>query len=508
MDKVPTAFFERVQGKLHPVTIDHYYGPRLERSRSSLPCLAEVLKAHLVMVVRCGIVPGAAARDLLRVLQRVQAGDPAGFPLDPAYEDLYINLERFLTAELGTELAGYLPVARSRNDLEATMWRMEIREDLARITHSLLALVEVIAGRSADVSEYLMPGYTYGQQAQPLTLGHYLTAVSANLLRDAGRLLDCTGRLNRSPLGAAALAGTGFAIDRSLTSRLLGFEGLAENTLDAVATADFLLEAAAAAAIGACTLARLAEDVFRWCSNEVGFASLPDDLIDASTIMPQKRNPVIVASVRALARQVSGRLAGLLACCSVGFEASRDVTVAEGEVRDCLSLVYGMAEITLAFASRIEFKREVMERALEIGFSNATEVADTLVREGGMPFRIAHQVVGAAVADLHGRDRKPVEMDRAVLDRWCREITGKPLPLTDAAVRDALDHRVCVERRGGPGGPSPAEVRRMAADHRREAARLRERVHSFEGCWQSATRELDQAVQELLAGMPGNPGEG
>jgi argininosuccinate lyase len=319
--------------------------------------------------------------------------------------------------------------------------------------------------------------------------------------------MDACRRLNRNPLGAAALAGTSWPIDRHRTAELLGFDGLLENTLDAVATADYMLEALTASAITACSLGRLAEDIFRWCANEVGFASLPDDLIDSSTIMPQKRNPVIVATIRAQARVVAGEVAGLLSACSVGFEASRDVTLAQGNIRDALALVEGMTEITRAIMGGVAFHRDRMAEALGIGFSSTTELADTLAREGRIPFRQAHQIVGAAVSALFVTGQGPAGLTRQLLDETCRRMTGRPLPIQDEAVRRALDHRACVEQKTLPGGPAEGEVKRMASRQKTHAAALRGYVREMEARWHQGQARLEHSVRAVIDGEAGG-GEG
>ncbi len=502
-DEVRGSFFEKVQGKLHPVTVRHYYGPRIEKARRSVPYLVRVLQAHVVMLAETRIIPGLAAAAILTTLTRVAAGDAETASLDPTLEDIYINLEKRLATELGSDVAGYMPVARSRNDVEAAMWRMELREDLARLAIAVIALAALLADRAGETAAYVMPGYTYGQQAQPTTAGHYLSAVGAELLRDAERLIDACRRLNRNPLGAAAFTGTSWPIDRHRTGELLGFEGLLENTLDAVATADYMLEALTASAITACSLGRLAEDIFRWCANEVRFASLPDDLIDSSTIMPQKRNPVIVATIRAQARVVAGEVAGLLGACSVGFEASRDVTLAQGNVRDALTLVEGMTEITRAIIGGVTFHRDRMAEALDIGFSSTTELADTLAREGRMPFRQAHQIVGAAVSALFATGQGPAGLTHHLLDETCRQMTGGPLPIEDEAVRRALDHRACVGQKTIPGGPAEGEVKRMASRQKEHAVALRGYVREMEASWQRGQTHLEQAVRGVIGRAAG-----
>jgi len=303
------GFFEQVQGKINPVVVEHYYGHRLEKSNQSFAYLLQVMEAHVVMLTDCKIIPQDVAKKLLEAIEELYGKTPE---LDPKLEDLYINFESILTSKLGAEVSGYLPVARSRNDVEAAMWRIELREKLFQMSDSILALVDVLHRRAEETADYVFPGYTYRQQAQPVTLGHYLLGIAAALLRDVERVIDCVSRFNYGPLGAAALAGTGYGIDRELTSRLLGFKGVWEHTQDAVASADYMLEAANTAMIHLNTLARFAGDIIQWCATEIGFADLPNDLIDSSSIMPQKRNPVICATVRAHARLVAGRMPGFV----------------------------------------------------------------------------------------------------------------------------------------------------------------------------------------------------
>jgi argininosuccinate lyase len=491
------SFFAKVQGKLNPITIRYYYGPRIEKARASFPYLIKVLQAHVVMLAETGIIPRSAGAAILKTLAKIGGAGPEAQSLDPSLEDMYINLEKSLSAELGSDVAGYMPVARSRNDVEAAMWRIELREDVVRLSQAVIALVKLMAERAEETAGYLMSGYTYGQQAQPTTAGHYLSAVCGELLRDAERLRDACSRMNQSPLGAAAFTGTGWPINRHRTAELLGFDGLIENTLDAVATADYMLEALTAAAITACTLGRLAEDLLRWCANEVGFATLSDDLIDSSTIMPQKRNPVIVATVRAQARVVAGEVSGLLSACTVGFEPSRDVTLAEGNVRETLALVEGVTEITRAIVGGVAFHPDRMVEALHIGFSHSTELADTLAREGRMPFRQAHQIVGAAVSGLFAAGKGPAELTYQFLNETCRSLTGRPLPVGEELVQQALNYRTGVETRTLPGGPAEEEVRRMVSRQREKADALANRLREMEDRWRQGQAVLERAILDV-----------
>lgn len=498
MESSKGGFFERTQGRMHPVVIADYGKRRMDNLGASSGYLLKVMTAHAVMLAECAIIPREAAAALAKTLSRWAAeGGIAQERLDPALEDLYINMEHLLGLELGPEVSGHLPVARSRNDVEAAMWRIELREKLAALAEELLKHVAVLGARAEATADAVMPAYTYDQQAQPATLGFTLSAYSAALLRDADRVLDCIQRLDYCPLGAAAAAGTGYAIDRALTARLLGFTGVLDHAGDCVSAADYMLEGTGAAVLALTTLARLAEDVIKWCLNETGFADLPDSLIDSSTIMPQKRNPVIVAAVRANARLMIGRYAGMLATCTVPYEASRDVTIVWEETTDCLSVAAGMCRISQAYLQEMTFNLAAMERSLARSFTNTTEIADTLVRDGGMPFRQAHQVVGGAVADLFALGKGPEAMTFELLDQWSRTVSGAPLPVDPATLAAAAENRNSVTRRTSFGGTAPSEVRRMlkVQDKRRQElavilARLRDKWADADAALQAACAAL------------------
>ncbi|MGI6630291.1 MAG: argininosuccinate lyase [Bacillota bacterium] len=489
------GFFEQVQGKINPVVVEHYYGHRLEKSNQSFAYLLQVMEAHVVMLTDCKIIPQDVAKKLLEAIEELYGKTPE---LDPKLEDLYINFESILTSKLGAEVSGYLPVARSRNDVEAAMWRIELREKLFQMSDSILALVDVLHRRAEETADYVFPGYTYRQQAQPVTLGHYLLGIAAALLRDVERVIDCVSRFNYGPLGAAALAGTGYGIDRELTSRLLGFKGVWEHTQDAVASADYMLEAANTAMIHLNTLARFAGDIIQWCATEIGFADLPNDLIDSSSIMPQKRNPVICATVRAHARLVAGRYAGICAAASVEFEASRDVTVAWEDVLECIRIANGMCRISEAYTSGLIFKKDKMENSLFQGFSNATEIADSLVLEGNLSFRAAHKIVGGAIAELFAQGKGQDCLNYELLNSWSIKVTGVSLPISPERVKLAKDFRVGVERRNCVGATSQKEIARMLVGQKEKSRELALTITEVRSQWQAATEELHRKAQVII----------
>jgi argininosuccinate lyase len=498
MEASQGGFFERTQGHMHPVVIADYSERRMGNLGASSGYLLRVMSAHAVMLAERAIIPRPAAAALAKTLARWAAeGGIAPERLDPGLEDLYINMEHLLAQELGPEVSGHLPVARSRNDVEAAMWRIELREKLAALADELLRHVAILGARAAATAEALMPVYTYDQQAQPATLGFTLSAYSAALLRDAGRVLDCIRRLDYCPLGAAAAAGTGYPIDRARTASLLGFQGVLDHAGDCVSAADYMLEGAGCAVLALTTLARLAEDVIKWCLNETGFADLPDSLIDSSSIMPQKRNPVIVAAVRANARLMIGRYAGMLATCTVPYEASRDVTIVWEETTDCLSVAASMCRISQAYLAEMSFDLEALERSLRRGFTNTTEIADTLVRDGGLPFRQAHQIVGGAVADLFGQGGGPEGMTFELLDTWSRTVCGADLPITPEVLAAAAELRSSVTRRDSFGGTAPSQVRRMIEDQEQQRRALGVTLKALRDRWAESERALQAACAAL-----------
>ena len=489
------GFFEQVQGKINPTAVKYYYGPRFEGAHTSFPYLLKVMKAHAVMLSEQGIVPRSVTGKLLEAMREWDNTVPE---LDPRLEDLYLNFEHMLTAKVGADICGQLPVARSRNDVEAAMWRIELRETLFTLADAVLRMITVLHGRIEETAEFIFPGYTYGQQAQPTTMGHHLLGIAAPFLRDLERIIACVDRFNFNPLGAAALCGSSYPIDRELTAKLLGFGGVWEHTEDAVVSADYMLEASNSALMSLLTQARLAEDIIYWCSNEVGFVDLPNDLIDSSSIMPQKRNPVICATVRAQARVYAGRYAGICAASSVEYYASRDVTLAWGDVLDIIHEATGMCLISAEYTNGLIFKKEAMEQMLYKGFSNATELSDSLVIQGGLPFRVAHTIVGGAISQLFNAGRGQADLTWELLNEWSKKVAGRDLPITKEQVAQAKDFRVDVERRACQGGTSLNEIMRMLELQKQAKAGYEKQLAKRREQWKTADTLLQKFVSEIL----------
>ncbi len=413
-------------------------------------------RAHAAMLAATGIITAAdgAAIDagLATVADEYAA---AGVPVDLALEDIHMTVETRLTALIG-EAGGRLHTARSRNDQVATDFRLWVRGAIDAIDAALAGLQRVLADRAAEHAATIMPGFTHLQVAQPITLGHHLLAYAEMLARDRGRFADARARLNQSPLGAAALAGTSFPIDRERSAAALGFAGPMANSIDAVSDRDFALEYAAAAAICALHLSRLAEEIINWASQPFGFVRLPDRWSTGSSIMPQKRNPDAAELVRGragLLLAAFARLAVIVKGLPLTYAKDlQDDKATVFEAHDALAL--SIAAMTGMMAD-IEFVPERMRAVAASGFSTATDLADWLVRTHQLPFRTAHHIVGACVARAEA-----LGVDLAALPLAEAQAID---PRISAAALSGLTVEASVASRTSFGGTAPALVAAAAA---------------------------------------------
>jgi argininosuccinate lyase len=413
-------------------------------------------RAHCNMLMAQGIINAGDGHAILIGLDQVEAEITAGtFEFDAAKEDIHMHVEARL-GELIGEAAGRLHTARSRNDQVALDFRLWLRDEIDALDPALKQLQAVLLDRADEHAETVMPGFTHLQAAQPVTFGHHLMAYVEMLGRDRGRFTDCRRRLNESPLGAAALAGTSFPIDRRATALALGFDRPAANSMDAVAARDFAMEYLAAAAILSVHLSRLAEELVIWASAQFNFISLGDGYTTGSSIMPQKRNPDAAELVRAKTGRVIGGLNALLVVMKgLPMTYSKDMQEDKEpvfEVADTLTLtVPAMA----GMIGDLTVNEEVMEAAAGRGFATATDLADWLVRELALPFRRAHHVTGALVKLA---EDKGVDLDGLSLADMQTEEAG-----IRAEVFAVLGVRNSVASRTSHGGTAPSQVRAAIA---------------------------------------------
>jgi argininosuccinate lyase len=412
-------------------------------------------QAHVAMLASQGIIGPADAEAIAAGLAQVKGEIEAGtFVFSRALEDIHMNVEQRLTEIVGPA-AGRLHTARSRNDQVAVDFKLWVRDAIDALDGQMAELQRALSQRALECAALVMPGFTHLQSAQPVTFGHHLLAYVEMLARDRGRLADARKRLNECPLGAAALAGTSFPIDRHMTAEALGFIRPTANSLDSVADRDFALETLAAAAIAATHLSRLAEEIVLWTTPQFGFVKLSDAFSTGSSIMPQKRNPDAAELARAKTGRVVGALVGLLMVMKgLPLAYAKDMQEDKEGAFDalqtlslCLAAMTGMIRDMTPDAKR-------MKAAAGAGYSTATDFADWLTRALKMPFREAHQATGRIVALAAARglalEKLPLAEMQSVEPRITQEVFG------------VLGVERSVKSRRSYGGTAPANVRRQA----------------------------------------------
>lgn len=454
-------------------------------------------KAQAVMLTERGLITPQLGGQLARALAEVDRANrlPGG-----KSSANYLDLEQQLIAAMGPE-ASKIHMGRSRNDLGAASERLVLRGELLDIFREMAGAREALLKLAKDNAGTIIPGYTHSVQAQPTSLAHYLAAFAAALDRDEERLLAAYRRLNRSPLGAAAFTTSGFPLDRSRLAALLGFDGLVENSYDAimVSTVDSKAEVCTALALSAIALGRFAQDFLIQYTDPKPGLNLRDSAVGHSSIMPQKRNPGSVERLRMLASAVVGDANTVL------LTAHNTPAGEVGDIR--MHLVYRALAVTSQARQMYAVFREVLESIVvdpevtlakvNSDYSVMTEFADTLLREAGVPFRIGHK----AAADLaaHGRKvgRTPVQWTYEEVAKVYRESTGSELPLSPQQVRNALDPRHFVASRRGIGGPQPAETGRMIGESANRVQALRGWLSSEQARIKAASDSLEEAFERL-----------
>ena len=413
-------------------------------------------RAHAAMLGAQGIVSPADAAEIDRGLAEVAADyEKDGAHGDLSLEDIHMLTEARLAEKIGP-VAGRLHTARSRNDQVATDFRLWVRDAIDETLAALGRFQAALLDRAEEHAESVMPGFTHLQSAQPVTLGHHLMAYHEMAARDRSRFSDARARMNRCPLGSAALAGTGFPIDRDQVATALGFDGPTLNSLDSVSDRDFALDYLSAATQCALHLSRLAEEFVLWTSQPFGFVALSDQWSTGSSIMPQKRNP----DAAELVRGHSGRIAGCLVALTVTMKGlplaySKDMQDDKPPVFEAHDLLALSLAAMTGMVESVAFRTDRMRAVAESGYATATDLADWLVREAGVPFREAHHATGRAVARAEARGVMLHEVPLAELQAIDARIT--------AAVYDVLSVDASVASRTSFGGTSPTRVRAAIA---------------------------------------------
>ncbi|MDR5656166.1 argininosuccinate lyase [Halodesulfurarchaeum sp. HSR-GB] len=424
-------------------------------------------RAHVTMLAEQGIIPEETAGEIFDALDEIEA---AGHEALPDGEDVHEAIETAVIDRVGPE-GGKMHTGRSRNDEVASCLRFQLRADLLETLDAVIAFRETLLSVAGDNLDTVMPGYTHLQPAQPTTVAHYLASYESAAARDTERLLDAYDRTNRSPLGAAALAGTPFDVDRERTAELLGFDSIVENSLDAVAGRDFLLEALSAIAGLTVTLSGLAEDLIFYANR--GYITLDDDYASTSSIMPQKKNPDSLELVRATAGDAAGALQGLMTTIAGLPRAyNRDLQRATPHVWEPVAAVTEATEVAAGAVGTLDWNEAVLEQAAGEGFSTATGIADRLAMSG-LPFRTAHEIVATTAQTLEsaGEIDDGAPDDAATIEALAaatEATTGSPLEefVDREELTALLDPAESVAARDSRGGPAPSQVEQALADAR------------------------------------------
>jgi argininosuccinate lyase len=473
----------------HPVYADTILGPQFRESQKWLfePML-QASEAHLLMLVQQRLMPVDQAGSVSRALQELRDAGADAFTYAPEVEDLFFQMEARILESAGEEAGGNLHLARSRNDLDAAMARLTVRRLLLETDVALDALRATFLRLIGEHVRTLMPGHTHTQPAQPTTLAHYLASTAQALERDAERLHAAFACTNRGPLGAAALTTTGFAIDRELTASLLGFDGVVINSYDAIGGVDYALESLNVLTICVLGLSRLIHDLLQWATREFGVLHIDPAFLQISSIMPQKRNPVVLEHLRARVGWVLGD--AQTAATLVHSAALGDTVDVEDEFYEPLFRTFehglGVLRLLDAALGTCRFDIELLRDRASTGFTTATELADTLVRRAGLPFRQAHRVASAVVR-LAGADSSRVTVE-LVAEAGRRALGRRPNTQLDPDdLRAALDPWSFVEQRTIAGGPAPVAMQS-------HLAQLRQRLEA-DTAWRMAREAQIEAAR-------------
>ncbi len=459
---------------------------------------ADVLvdKAHVVMLEEQGIIKREEAAEILKCLIKIEGDDFIEHEL-PSYEDVHTAIESALIKEMGEDIGGMMHTGRSRNDEVATCIRIALREELLELMKEVNELKRAIIEKAVENVDTVMPGYTHLQHAQPTTFAHHFLAHFDAFARDFSRVVNAYEHTNVSPLGAAAFASTGFPIDREKTAKLLGFDSVLENSMDAVSTRDFVIEAISCYANLMTNLSRLAEELILWSTSEFDFVRIPAEYATGSSIMPQKRNPDYAELVRARAGTVHGCLMSVLSICkALPYSYNRDLQEVTPHLLKATKTTTASVAVMNSMIEGLELKKEEMEKKAQIGFTTATELADTIVRETDVSFRTAHKIVSSLAEK--GVDKVALkgvnEVARAVIGKELSE-----LGLTEEKVKEAMNIALNIEKRAVKGGPAKKEVLRMLRTRKMVLDTDVKSRQAKEGKVKRSLEELEKEVEKKIS---------
>ncbi|MCK9151766.1 argininosuccinate lyase [Methanobacterium alcaliphilum] len=423
--------------------------------------------AHTTMLKQEKIIDSSIADNIITVLKKLKIEGIESLNLDPSVEDIHMAVENYVTDQIGEE-AGFMHTAKSRNDQVATDLRIVLKVKIREIQRDILDFIQGIIEMAQEHTKTVIIGYTHLQHAQPTTFAHHLMAYAQSLKRDYERLDDTYNRVNLNPLGSAAMTTTSFPINREITTEILGFDSYMENSMDAVCSRDFIAETVFDLSLMVTSLGKICEEMVLWSTHEFNLIEISDEFSSTSSIMPQKKNPDVAEISRGKTGVLYGELMTILTILkAIPYTYNRDLQEITPHLWNSVETAHAMLDIVKDMLLTIKINSD---RGLELAranFATATDLADVIVREKNMPFRIAHKIVGRMVTDAIDLNLKAEDIDSKFLDNICMDLTGKKLDIDEDLIKKSLNPLENVKMRKVPGGPSP-EMVNMAIENLNE----------------------------------------
>ncbi|WP_442603597.1 argininosuccinate lyase [Paenibacillus sp. KN14-4R] len=468
-----------------------------EAKQQLLGPMMAINKAHLIMLLQQNLITTEDAHAIANAIQELDLDGLRKSPYTGEFEDLFFQVEKQLLDKAG-DIAGNLHLGRSRNDMGIAIYRMTLREKMLTTLGSALHLKEHLLAFAEEHVDTLMIGYTHTQQAQPTTMAHYITAVVDSLSRDIRRLIAAYMNCNRSSMGAAALTTSGFDISREKMMDLLAFEGLVENSYDAIGGADYVGEIASCVQLAATNLGRVVQDLLLWSTQEFGVLKVSAPYVQISSIMPQKRNPVSLEHMRSLLSSCVGNASTVLTM--IHNTPFGDIVDTEDDMQPyawkALEILEKMYRLLAAVMGTMEVNKEVLRKRTEGSFATVTELADTLVRTDALSFRKSHHIVSGVVKRALEQGLAANEITLNLVNEVAMDVIGRELSIDEVILQQSLDPAHFVHIRSLPGGPSPKEMERMIAERKVRLQAHRQWLHESKEKCQAALQHLDEVITD------------
>jgi len=492
---------ERLKAVPSPAVEKYLSGPALQSdAKLNFYNMMRINEAHALMLCKQQIVEKSHGKKLLAQMEDLIEKGVGVLPMTADYEDLFYNIEQYLIGQLGMETAGQMHTARSRNDLGITVIRMGVRGAILPLLPMMLELRQAILALAEENKDTIMTGYTHLQPAQPVTLGYYLAAVAEAMERDFTRLLQAYERLNTCAMGSCAFAGTGFPVDRFYIAKLLGFDGPLENSMDAVAGRDFLLEIAADLSIFGSTVNRFAHDLHLWHTNEFGYVELDNSLAGSSSIMPQKKNPHTFEHIKAKSAHLTSCFVDMtMVLKGIPFGHCRDMGEMMGPFYNAAHEAEAMMGLLIANIKGLTIHSEGMKDRTDSNYCTATELSDELVKSEGIPFRVAYQIVGSIVGDCVDAGLGCKDITTEMLDKAALQFVGREFHWPQEKVTRALDSAYSVENKESYGAPGPKALGHNLQVLAENLAKDQRSYEALAGAQKEADEYLHSEIEKLLA---------